>query len=138
MCLHPRRWYVDQFYHPPQHHSINSPTPTFYPHVRPRSCVHLIKFPQTSPAVGISFCLIIVRLGQILPETRDETRQLSESVRPPVSRPSAPDQVAISFTQVKIQRDVYVSETEDLPMGTLNRDSSGDPLKIPPSPSPPV
>jgi len=32
---------------------------------------------MTGPAVGISFCLIIVRLGQVLPEQRDESWHMS-------------------------------------------------------------
>ena len=33
--------------------------------------------PQTGPTVGISFCLIIVRLGQVLPGSQEESWQMS-------------------------------------------------------------
>lgn len=57
-------------------------------------------------------------------------------MRTPASRMTGPDPVAVSFTQVKIQRDVYVGESDGLPMGTLesqkegSADSSGDLPKI--------
>ena len=49
---------------PSRHRDINSLGPTFPP--------HLVKSPRSSPVVGMSFCLIVVRLGQIHPEARDE------------------------------------------------------------------
>ena len=87
--------------------------------------MHVVKSPQTSPAVGISFCLIIVRLGHILPGSQEGSRYLSGSSRTPASRTTGPDPVAVSFTQVKVQRDVYVGESEDHPMETLEPQKEG-------------
>lgn len=67
--------------------------------------------------VGISFCLIIVRLGQIVPEARDETWHTS--AHSPSSRTYASGRVAVAFPQVVIQQDVYVSDSKDFPMETL-------------------
>lgn len=86
--------------------------------------------PQSGPAVGISFCLIIVRLGRILPEARDNT--LEVSIRTPASRSRPPDHLAVSFPQVEAQRNVWVRGSNDLPMGSLESqkreyvDSSSD------------
>jgi len=99
----------------PRSHGVNSPTPAFRPHVCPDSCAYLVNLPQSSPAVGISFCLIIVRLGHVLPVAREET--CDASFYAPASRTGASGRVAVSFPQVNVQRDVYVSESKDFPMG---------------------
>ena len=109
---------------PRQHRGINKPAPPA-PISTCIHCTHFVKSLQTSPAVGISFCLIIVRLSRILPEAQDGTRHLSGSGRTPASRTAGPDQVAVSFTQVKIQRDVFVSESENHPMETLDSQKEG-------------
>ena len=126
------------------HHGVTSPTPVFHPHVHQRSCTHLVKSLQTSPAVGISFCLIIVRLGRILPEAREESWNMS--VRTPIWRSFTTDRLAVSYPQVKIQKDVYVGGPEDFPMGTESQkegyvDSLSDLPKVyhpSHSPSPPA
>ena len=105
---------------PPPPPNITASMPA---HVHPQS-------PQSGPAVGISFCLIIVRLGKVLPEARDKT--LEVSIRTPASRTPVPDRLAISFPQVDGQQDTWVSGPKDLPMRRLGSrtegygDSSGD------------
>ena len=117
-----------------QPHGTSSPAPAFLPHFRWRSRTHLAKFSQSSPVVGTSFCLIIVRLGQILPEARDETWRTS--IRTPALRTRGSDLVSVSFPQVEIRRDVYMSESKDFPMETLEprkqeyADSSDDSPKV--------
>ena len=111
---------------------VRSPTSThwcqltniyLHPHVHPRSLARLVVPPQSSPAVGISFCLIIVRLGQILPEVRDKTWHGSAPT--PASRKHTPGQVSVLFPQVKVQRDVYVSGLRDFPMESLESQKDG-------------
>jgi len=87
------------------------------------SCTYLVKSPQSSPAVGISFCLIIVRLGHVLPVAREESWDTSAYT--PASRTGGSGRVAVSFPQIKIRRDVYVNESKDLPMGTLEAQERG-------------
>jgi len=90
------------------------------PSVVPFTRAHVLTPPnllQTNPAVGISFCLIIVRLGRILPETRDETWRMS--TRTPSSRTPGSDPFVVPFAQVKVQRDVYVSSSCGSPAETL-------------------
>lgn len=70
---------------------------------------------QSGPAAGISFCLIIVRLGHVSPVARDETWHSSTLA----SRPSASDPIPLSFAQVKVQQDTCPSESENLPMEAL-------------------
>ena len=91
--------------------------------------------------MGISFCLIIVRLGRILPEAREESWNMS--VRAPVWRSAAIDRLTVSYPQVKIQKDVYVTGPEDFPMGIKSQkegyvDSLSDLPKVyhPPTPPP--
>ena len=105
---------------PPQCHRPNSPTLISHLHV----LVYLpCQNPQSSPAVGISFCLIIVRLGRVLPVAREET--WDASVCTPASRTGESGQVAVEFPQIKVQRDVYVSESKDFPMGSLEARERG-------------
>lgn len=67
---------------------------------------------QTCPAVGISFCLIIVRLGAISPEVREDSWESSQRSRTlPVSN-SRHSKVPVSLDRIKVDRDVYVSESE--------------------------
>jgi len=68
---------------------------------------------MSSPAVGISFCLIIVRLGDVVPVARDDTWDVS--VHNQASRTGGSGRIAVSFPKVKVQQDVYVSESEDFP-----------------------
>lgn len=96
--------------------------------------------PQTGPVVGISFCLIIARLGQILPEVQDETWHVS--LRAPASRTPASGQAALPLAQAGGKRDVYVDELKDLPTGTsesqkqeFTNSSGGLPTIFPTSPS---
>ncbi|KAF9644526.1 hypothetical protein BDM02DRAFT_3121771 [Thelephora ganbajun] len=70
-----------------------------------------------SPVIGISFCLIIVRLGHVLPKARSESWRMS--IRTPGSRTTGSDKVGVSFTQLKVRRDVFVSESTDTPTGTM-------------------
>jgi len=75
---------------------------------------------MTSPAVGISFCLIIVRLGQILPGSRNETWHVSvhtPSVRLPGTSPLAGS--FASFAQIQVQPDVFVSRSKEYTTETL-------------------
>ena len=70
---------------------------------------------KTNPAVGISFCLIIVRLGSITPEVCDDSWESSYPSR--VSRMTPSRGVALSglsvpLDRVKVQQDVYVTESE--------------------------
>ncbi|KAF9646494.1 hypothetical protein BDM02DRAFT_3270923 [Thelephora ganbajun] len=78
---------------------------------------------MTGPAVGISFCLIIVRLGHILPEAREESWHMS--VRIPGSRTPGSDQVGGSFAQIKVQRDVFASDSTDFRVETLESQKHG-------------
>ncbi|KAF9646495.1 hypothetical protein BDM02DRAFT_3188775 [Thelephora ganbajun] len=70
---------------------------------------------MTSPVVGISFCLIIVRLGTMTPEVREDSwesfqrSQVSKIL--PVSD-LRQSKLPISFDRVKAERDVYISESE--------------------------
>ena len=74
--------------------------------------------PQSGPAVGISFCLIIVRLGHIFPVARDETWHMSS--RTSASHPTASNLTTISFRKVEAKQDASLGESEDHPMGTLD------------------
>ena len=91
-----------------------SPTPTFCLHPRPRPSTHLVKSSQSSPVVGICFCLIIVRLGKILPETQEET--WNTFIRTPASRAPDPNRVAVSFPNVNNLQDPYANESRDSPL----------------------
>ena len=68
---------------------------------------------QTCPVVGISFCLIIVRLGAVAPEVREdswESFQRSGSSR--IVTDSRHSKLAVPLDRVKVERDVYVDESE--------------------------
>jgi len=120
---------------PPLEHGISSEKPTFLPHVDPHSHIHLAKSPQISPAVGISFCLIIVRLSHILPQARDEPWHASVRTQP-APRTQGSDHATIQFSQVGDQRDTYTSEPREIAIEVLDSrkqgcvHSSGDPSKI--------
>jgi len=100
-----------------------------------RSNLTLMFFRMTSPAAGISFCIIIVRLGRILPEIRDETWQISIRAPP---RPQRSEQLVPPFSRVEIQREVYVEDSRDFPAETLvsqkqeYANSAGDLQKVSP------
>jgi hypothetical protein len=70
---------------------------------------------QTSPAVGISFCLIIVRLGATNPEAREDSWECSQRSQTsrvlPFSGPQL-SRLPVPLDRVKVERDVYVSESE--------------------------
>ena len=53
-------------------------------------------------------------MGQISPEGREDTWHTS--IRMPAS---TTDRVTVSFPEVEVRRDVYMSETKDFPMETL-------------------
>jgi len=68
---------------------------------------------MTCPVVGISFCLIIVRLGAVGPEVREdswESFQRSGSSR--LVTDSRHSRLAVPLDRVKVERDVYVNESE--------------------------
>ena len=92
------RWYV---------HRSHCPIP-FVTHLRL----------QSGPAVGICFCLIIVRLGHVFPVAREETWHMSNHT--PASHPTASDLKTISFRKVEAKQDTFLGESEDHPMGTLD------------------
>lgn len=69
---------------------------------------------QTGPVMGISFCMIIVRLGTITPEVREDSWQSSQ--RTQASRmQSAYDsrfsRLTVPLDRVKVERDVFVCES---------------------------
>ena len=66
---------------------------------------------QTSPAIGISFCLIIVRLGFTTPEVRNDSWQSFQQSRALPASNSRHSQVPVPLDRVKIEQDVYVSES---------------------------
>lgn len=100
---------------PSRYHGSYPLTPASRPHPRPRT--HPVKSPQSSPAVGIAFCLIIVRLGHILPEAREDTWEASSRTPSFRTRPSG--QVAIEFPKIEVQQEVYTGEPEGFPMESL-------------------
>lgn len=70
-------------------------------------------FTQTSPAVGISFCLIIVRLGAVSPEVREDSWESSQRSRASgIISNSRVSRLPVALDRVKVERDVYVSECE--------------------------
>jgi len=70
---------------------------------------------MSSPALGISFCLIIVRLGTITPQSRKASwgdSQRSRSSRMlPASDPRH-SELPIPLERVKVKEDMYVSRSE--------------------------
>jgi hypothetical protein len=68
---------------------------------------------QTCPAVGISFCLIIVRLGSIAPEVRvDSWESFQRSGSSRIGSDSRNSRLPVALDRVKVERDVYVSASE--------------------------
>ena len=68
---------------------------------------------QTSPVVGISFCLIIVRLGAMSPEVREDSWGISQRSRSSRVLPFSDSRVSklpVPLDRVKVERDVYVDE----------------------------
>jgi len=82
-----------------------------------KSNLTYVFLPMSSPALGISFCLIIVRLGRVHPEPRDET--WPTYLRSPASRTLTSSRSAITSPQIQVQRDVYTSDSRDFSTGTL-------------------
>ena len=76
---------------------------------------------QTSPVVGISFCLIIVRLGAMTPEVREDSWQSSQhsliSRTLPVCGNPRLSRLNVPIDRVKVERDVYISESVGGVMG---------------------
>ena len=69
--------------------------------------------PQTCPAVGISFCLIIVRLGTVAPEVREDSWECAQrSGTSRIMTDSRHSGLAVPLDRVKVNRDVYVNESE--------------------------
>ena len=63
--------------------------------------------------VGISFCLIIVRLGAVSQETRGGTWEDSEPTRAPkFASGSRLSGLSVALDRVKVDRDVYVSDSD--------------------------
>jgi len=78
-----------------------------------KSNISYIFLDMTSPVVGISFCLIIVRLGTVTPEIREDTWESSERSRASkYVSDSRASRLAVPLDRVKVERDVYVSESE--------------------------
>lgn len=73
--------------------------------------------------MGISFCLIIVRLGHTIPEARDETWGMPVTTQ--MSRTRVSKQVSVSFPQAKIRRDVYSRQSGDFHLRTLESQEQG-------------
>ncbi|KAF9779276.1 hypothetical protein BJ322DRAFT_1113616 [Thelephora terrestris] len=68
---------------------------------------------MTCPAVGISFCLIIVRLGSIAPEVRvDSWESFQRSGSSRIASDSRHSRLPVALDRVKVERDVYVSASE--------------------------
>lgn len=70
---------------------------------------------MTSPAVGISFCLIIVRLGTITTEVREDSWESTQRSRTSRILPVTDSRVSrlpVQLDRVKVERDVYISECE--------------------------
>ena len=69
---------------------------------------------KTNPAVGISFCLIIVRLGSVTPEVCEDSWGSSNTSRVSRMLPSqgvALSRLSVPLDRVKVEQDVYVSES---------------------------
>ena len=102
-----------------------------FPHAHPDAHLPCLP-PQTGPAVGISFCLIIVRLGQVLPEQRHESWHMS--FHTPGIQSRGPDEVSISFSHV---RDSGESSRENISKQGYFNDSTNFPRTIRALPHPP-
>ena len=79
--------------------------------------VLILHNPQSSPVLGICFCLIIVRLGKVLPVAQEETWHAS--IRTPSSRTPGSGRFSVSFPKVEVRRGVYVSDSGGFPMEAL-------------------
>ena len=70
---------------------------------------------QTSPVIGISFCLIIVRLWAVTPEVNEDSWESSQrsgaSRGLPVSNLRF-SHLPVSSDRVKVEQDIYVSQAE--------------------------
>jgi len=106
---------------PPSYYGFGVLSPTLH---YSRSLTYPVNSPQTGPAVGISFCLIIVRLGRTLPEAQDETWHIS--FHTPPSQVATTDQVAVSFTQAKAQQGVHANDSTTFPMGSMKSSQERD------------
>ena len=102
-----RRW---SFVRIPRGSTFAGPTTPYLP--------SLTSTLQSGPAVGICFCLIIVRLGHVFAVARDETWHMSSST--PASHPTTSNLTSISFRKVEVKQDTSLGESEDYPMGTLD------------------
>ena len=71
---------------------------------------------QTSPIVGITFCLITVRLGAMTVEVREDSWKSNQTSRVLPFSNSRPSRPAIPLDRVKVEQDVYVSESESSEM----------------------
>jgi len=67
---------------------------------------------QTAPVVGITFCLIIVRLGTMTVEAREDSWKSTRTSKALPFQDSRPSRPPIPLDRVKVERDVYVSESE--------------------------
>ena len=70
---------------------------------------------QTSPVVGISFCLIIFRLGAMAPEVREDSWGSSQRSHASRVLPFPDPRVSklpVPLDRVKVERGVYVSEVK--------------------------
>lgn len=70
---------------------------------------------QVSPALGISFCLIIVRLGFMTPEVHEDSWRGSQPSRTSGIVPVSVSQISsvpISLDHAREERDVYAVESE--------------------------
>ena len=70
---------------------------------------------QTSPVIGISFCLIIVRLWTVTPGVNEDSWESSQrsltSRMPPVSN-SRLSNLPVSLDRIKVRQDVCVGKAE--------------------------
>ena len=80
---------------------------------------------QTGPVIGISFCLIVVRLGTLTVEVREDSWESSQHSHASRALPFSDPRLSkspIPLDRVKVERDVYVSESES---GVLEFDMTG-------------
>jgi len=86
---------------------------------------------MTGPVVGISFCLIIVRLGAITAEVREDTWASSQRSRASRVRPisdSPFSRLPLPLDRVKVERDIYVTNDSEsgIEFQTANSISGGE------------
>lgn len=114
---------LDEFYLLPHEelHQIHLPHDgTTRTNDTPPTPNHLLA--QTSPVVGICFCMIIVRLGSQIPEVREDSWESSQHTRNLSVSASRLSKVSVALDRVKVERDVYVSASEST-FYTLNQTS---------------